>query len=153
MEIDSEVRFGLELNNSLNNNGDNYIIQKSLYPYCYIDFCIINTQNLYCVYLEHKERKYKSGYTSYDSYFITKNKINNIKKFYGNCYLVFDFRKNCNDNPLEFYWIKYDEELFNTYEVCGKNIKVLHKDCNVGYKSLIKEITKYGNINLDKVDL
>ena len=113
--LDSEKLFAIAINNHLNNNGANWIIHKSEYKYCYIDFILINLNNLYTIHLEYKERSYATGYNHYDSYFISLRKYRAIKKCYNNCYIVWDFTHNTN-NDNEFYYIKYDEELFNSFE-------------------------------------
>jgi hypothetical protein len=45
--LDSEKLFAVAINNHLNNKGANWIIHKSEYKYCYIDFILINLNNLY----------------------------------------------------------------------------------------------------------
>jgi hypothetical protein len=149
--LDSEALFGLEMNNYLNNKDTDWLIQKSQYKFCYVDFILINIHNLYSVYLEHKERNYKTGFKSYDSFFITNKKILMLEEYYKNCYLVFDFRKDTGKEE-EFYWIKYDTELFNTYETDTKNRRlILKKDCSIGFDNLMKDMTgKISNINLDR---
>jgi hypothetical protein len=89
--LDSEKLFLLSINNYLNNNGANWIIHKSQYKYCYLDFILINLNNLYSVYIEFKERSYSYGYKSYDTYFISLRKYQAIKKCYNNCFIVWDF--------------------------------------------------------------
>ena len=68
--LNSEKLFAIAINNHLNNNGANWIIHKSQYRFCYLDFVLINLNNLYSVYLEYKERSYAYGYKSYETYFI-----------------------------------------------------------------------------------
>lgn len=113
--LNSEKIFATTINNYLNNNNPNWKIIKSEFKYCYIDFILINLNNLYITHLEYKERNYCYGYTHYESYFISLRKYEAIKKCYNNCYIVFDFTHNTN-NDNEFYYIKYDEDLFNTFE-------------------------------------
>ena len=152
--LDSEKLFGLEMNNILNNDNINWLIQKSQYKYCYMDFILINIHNLYSVYLEHKERYYKTGYSSYDSFFITNKKINMIDKYYSNCYFVFDFRKQTG-NEDELYYIKYDKKLFDTYEVDRYDRKlILKSDCKINFKNLMDDMTgSIKNINLDLLNI
>ena len=54
--LDSEKLFAIAINNYLNNNGAKWIILKSEFKYCYLDFLLINLYNLYSIYLEYKER-------------------------------------------------------------------------------------------------
>lgn len=149
--LDSEKLFGLEMNDTLNKTDINWLIQKSQYEYCYIDFILVNIHNLYSVFLEHKERVYKTGYSSYDSFFISNKKILMIEKYYKNCYLVFDFRKQTKKED-ELYYIKYNKKLFNTYEVdCYDRRLILKKDCKTNFKNLMNDMCgSINNINLDK---
>ena len=139
--IDSEKLFAFAINNYLNENGANWKIIKSEFKYCYLDYILINLNNLYTVYLEYKERSYSYGYTHYESYFISLRKYEAIKKHYHNCYLVWDFtHQTKNDN--EFYYIKFNDELFNTFK------KDLHKNrllipsefCKSGFENLMTEL-------------
>lgn len=113
--LDSEKIFATTINNYLNKNNPNWKIIKSEFKYCYIDFILINLNNLYITHLEYKERTYCRGYTHYESYFISLRKYEAIKKCYNNCYIVFDFTHSTN-NDDEFYYIRFDEKLFLTFE-------------------------------------
>ena len=148
--LDSEKLFAVAINNHLNNKGANWIIHKSEYKYCYIDFILINLNNLYSVYLEHKERSYKYGYKSYETYFISLRKYEAIKKCYNNCYIIFDFTlQTKNDN--EFYYIKFDEKLFDTFESDEDKSRLLipNKFCKTGFYNLMAEmVDKIPNRNL-----
>ncbi len=139
--LDSEKLFLIAINNHLNNNGADWIIHKSKYKYCYLDFLLINLNNLYSIYLEYKERSYARGYTHYDSYFISLRKYNAIKKCYNNCYIVWDFTNQTN-NDNEFYFIKYNEKLFDTFTKDYEKNRLLipSKLCNIGFSNLITEM-------------
>jgi len=101
-QLNSEKIFALSINNYLNNNGANWKIIKSEFKFCYLDFLLINLNNLYAVYIEYKERNYALGYKSYDSYFISLRKFYAIKKNYKNTYIIFDFSLKTN-NENDFF--------------------------------------------------
>ena len=142
--LNSEKIFATTINNYLNNNNPNWKIIKSEFKYCYIDFILINLNNLYTTHLEYKERNYCYGYTHYESYFISLRKYEAIKKCYNNCYIVFDFTHNTN-NDNEFYYIKYDEDLFNTFE------KAIDKSRLLIPSNLCKK--RFDNLMLEMVDI
>ena len=139
--LDSEKIFALAINNYLNNNGANWKIIKSEFKYCYLDFVLINLNNLYSVYLEFKERSYACGYKSYETYFISLRKYQAIKKYYKNCYIVWDFTHNtANDN--QFYYIKFDEKLFDTFEkdIDKSRLLIPSNLCKTGFVNLMTEM-------------
>jgi hypothetical protein len=139
--LDSEKLFAIAINNHLNNNGANWIIHKSEYKYCYIDFILTNLNNLYSVYLEYKERNYAYGYKSYDTYFISLRKYQAIKQHYNNCYIVWDFTHNTkNDN--EFYYIKFDKELFEGFgkDETKSRLLIPSNLCKTGFDNLMTEL-------------
>ena len=149
--INTEKLFCLELNNDISND---YNIIKSQYKYCNVDILLINRFNLYSVYIEYKKREYKIGFTSYDSYFIGKVKLIEIDKNYKNCYFIWDFRdssKSKEYNDKQFFYIKYNQEFMNKYELDydKKNesyrYKILSVDCDLGYDNFIKELYIVGN--------
>jgi hypothetical protein len=148
--LDSEKLFLLSINNHLNNNGANWIIHNSEYKFCYVDFVLINLNNLYTIHLEYKERNYAYGYKSYDTYFISLRKYQAIKKCYNNCYIVWDFTHNTkNDN--EFYYIKFDDKLFDTFESDEDKSRLLIPAnlCKTGFVNLMTELVdKIPNRNL-----
>ena len=136
--INSKYKIGLimeppNINNNVYNNLDQIIN--------YIDFILINLNNLYTTHLEYKERNYCYGYTHYESYFISLRKYEAIKKCYNNCYIVFDFTHNTN-NDNEFYYIKYDEDLFNSFEKdYGKNRLLIPSNlCKTTFINLMTEM-------------
>ena len=139
--LDSEKLFALAINNHLNNNGANWKIIKSEFKYCYIDFVLINLNNLYSVYLEYKERSYAYGYKSYETYFISLRKYEAIKECYNNCYIVFDFTLDTK-NDDEFYYIKFDKELFDTFESDEIKSRLLipNKFCKTRFDNLMTEL-------------
>jgi hypothetical protein len=148
--LDSEKLFLLSINNHLNNNGANWIINKSEYKYCYIDFILTNLNNLYSVYLEYKERNYAYGYKSYETYFISLRKYEAIKQYYNNCYIVWDFTHNTK-NDDEFYYIKFDEKLFDTFEkdIDKSRLLIPSNLCKTGFVNLMTELVdKIPNRNL-----
>ena len=139
--IDSEKLFAFAINNYLNENGANWKIIKSEFKYCYLDYILINLNNLYTVYLEYKERNYAYGYTHYESYFISLRKYEAIKKYYNNCYMVWDFtHQTKNDN--EFYYIKFNDELFNTFkkDLHKNRLLIPSKFCKSGFENLMTEL-------------
>ena len=139
--LDSEKLFLLSINNHLNNNGANWIINKSEYKYCYIDFILTNLNNLYSVYLEYKERNYAYGYKSYETYFISLRKYEAIKQYYNNCYIVWDFTHNTK-NDDEFYYIKFDEKLFDTFEkdIDKSRLLIPSNLCKTRFDNLVSEM-------------
>tara|TARA_R110000782_G_scaffold242653_1_gene329132 strand:+ start:60 stop:545 length:486 start_codon:yes stop_codon:yes gene_type:complete len=139
--LDSEIIFANSINNYLNENNANWKIIKSEFKYCYIDFILINLNNLYITHLEYKERAYAIGYTSYESYFISLKKYNAIKKCYNNCYIIFDFTYSTKDDD-EFYYIKFDEDLFNTFEKDQFKSRLLipSKFCKTTFHSLMQDM-------------
>jgi hypothetical protein len=148
--LDSEKLFLLSINNHLNNNGANWIIHKSEYKFCYVDFVLINLNNLYTIHLEYKERNYAYGYKSYETYFISLRKYEAIKHHYKNCYIIWDFTHNTkNDN--EFYYIKFDDKLFDTFESDEDKSRLLIPSnlCKTGFVNLMTELVdKIPNRNL-----
>jgi len=139
--LDSEKLFGIAINNYLNKNGANWKILKSEYRFCYLDFVLINLNNLYSVYLEYKERNYSYGYTHYNTLFISLRKYGAIKRHYNNCYIVWDFSLQ-QKNDDQFYYIKYDEQLFNTFEKDRNKNRLLipSKFCKTGFENLMTEM-------------
>ena len=142
--LDSEKIFATTINNYLNENNPNWKIIKSEFKYCYIDFILINLNNLYITHLEYKERSYARGYTHYDSYFISLRKYQAIKKCYNNCYIVFDFTHSTKDDN-QFFYIKYNEDLFNTFE------KAIDKSRLLIPSNLCKK--RFDNLLLEMVDM
>ena len=146
--LDSEKLFAIAINNHLNNNGANWKITKSEYKYCYFVFILINLNNLYSVYIEFKERSYSYGYKSYDTYFISLRKYQAIKQYYNNCYIVFDFTNNTK-NDDEFYYIKYDEKLFDAFEkdIDKSRLLIPSNLCKAQYNDFVSpSILKQGNV-------
>ena len=139
--LDSEKLFAIAINNYLNNNGANWIIHKSEFKYCYIDFILINLNNLYTIHLEYKERSYARGYTHYDSYFISLRKYRAIKKCYNNCYIVWDFTHSTK-NDDDFYYIRFDKELFETFfkDETKSRLLIPSNLCKSGFVSLMTEL-------------
>jgi len=139
--LNSEKIFATTINNYLNKNNSNWKIIKSEFKYCYIDFILINLNNLYTTHLEYKERNYCYGYTHYESYFISLRKYQAIKKYYNNCYIVFDFTHSTKDIN-QFFYIKYDEELFNTFEKDYNKSRLLIPSnlCKTLFESLMLEM-------------
>lgn len=139
--LDSEMIFANSINNYLNKNNSNWKIIKSEFKYCYIDFILINLQNIYTCYLEYKERSYCRGYNHYDSYFISLRKYEAIKKCYQNCYIVFDFTNQTKDDN-QFFYIKYNEELFNDFEKNETKSRLLipSKFCKISFENLMTEM-------------
>ena len=139
--LDSEKIFATTINNYLNENNSNWKIIKSEFKYCYIDFILINLNNLYITHLEYKERTYALGFTSYKSYFISLKKYHAIKKCYNNCCIVYDFTHSTKDDN-QFFYIKYDEDLFNTFEQDQYKSRLLipSKFCKTGYEKLLTEM-------------
>ena len=139
--LDSEKLFAIAINNHLNNNGANWKIIKSEFIYCYVDFVLINLNNLYTIHLEYKERNYAYGYKSYDTYFISLRKYQAIKKCYNNCYIVWDFTHNT-ANDDEFYYIKYDEELFKTFEkdIDKSRLLIPSNLCKTRFDNLVSQM-------------
>ena len=139
--LDSEKLFAIAINNHLNNNGANWKIIKSEFKYCYLDFVLINLNNLYSVYLEYKERNYAYGYTHYETYFISLRKYQAIKKCYNNCYIVWDFTHNTK-NDDEFYYIKFDKELFEKFDkdINKSRLLIPSKFCKTRFDNLVCEM-------------
>jgi len=140
-QLNSEKIFALSINNYLNNNGANWKIIKSEFKFCYLDFLLINLNNLYAVYIEYKERNYALGYKSYDSYFISLRKFYAIKKNYKNTYIIFDFSLKTN-NENDFFFIKYDEKAFSSFEKdFNKNRLLIPSNyCKTGFDNLMIEL-------------
>ena len=139
--LDSEKLFGIAVNNYLNKNGGKWKILKSEYRFCYLDFILINLNNLYSVYLEYKERSYSYGYTHYDTFFISLRKYGAIKKNYNNCYIVWDFTHST-QNDEELYYIKYDKELLEKFIKDHNKSRLLipSKCCKNGFENLMSEM-------------
>lgn len=139
--LNSETIFYNNINEYFDQNKKNWKIIKSDYVYSYIDFILINLNNLYSVYLEYKERSYAYGYTSYRTFFISLKKYNAIKQQYNNCFIVWDFTHNTK-NENEFYYIKYDEETFNTFDKDHYKNRLLIPSnlCKTGFKNLMLDM-------------
>ncbi len=139
--LNSEKIFATTINNYLNKNNSNWKIIKSEFKYCYIDFILINLNNLYTTHLEYKERFYARGYTHYESYFISLRKYQAIKKCYNNCYIVFDFTHSTKDIN-QFFYIKYDEKLFNDFEKDYNKSRLLIPSnlCKTHFENLMTEM-------------
>ena len=139
--LDSETIFYNNVNKYFDENKKNWKIIKSDYQYSYIDFILINLNNLYSIHLEYKERQYKCGYNEYTTYFISLRKYEAIKKCYKNCYIVWDFTHNTK-NENEFYYIRFDEELFSKFEKdYSKNRLLIPKNlCKTQFKNLVCEM-------------
>lgn len=139
--LDSEKLFAIQIKKYLNENNGNWIIHKSEYKYSYLDFLLINLNNLYSVYIEYKERSYAYGYTSYDTYFISLKKFHAIKKHYNNSYIIFDFTHSTK-NEDEFYYIKYDKELFDTFEkdYIKSRLLIPSKLCKTNFDNMTTEL-------------
>jgi len=147
--LDAEKLFAILLNTCINANKANYIIQKSQYKYCYIDFILLNINNLHTTYIEYKERTYKTGFKSYPSYFISLRKYNAIKKYYKNSYIIFDFTHQTKDED-EFYYIKYDEKLFKTFnkDLEYNRLEIPNHICSKKFTNLVNELLQTTNLNL-----
>ena len=139
--LDSEKIFANSINNYLNKNNPNWKILKSEFKFCYIDFILINLNNLYITHLEYKERSYCYGYKTYDTYFISLRKYEAIKKCYNNCFIVWDFTHNTK-NDDEFYYIKYNDDLFKTFEKNETKSRLLipSKFCKTRFDNLLTEM-------------
>ena len=149
--LESEEKFMIEVNNIISNN---WIILKSDYPFCYVDFSLINRNNLYQLYTEYKKREYKYDKSKYNSFFINKKKLEMIHKYYRNCYFVWDFRSK--ENPNDFFYIKYNKSFLSKYE-CEydrKNMSyrylILKEDCSIGFDNYVNIMNEITNLNLDK---
>jgi hypothetical protein len=148
MTLCSEGNFMIEINDKLSLN---YTIIKSQFKYCNVDFLLLNNNNLYTCYIEYKQRQYANGYNNYPSFFIGKTKMDNIKKHYKNCIFIWDFRKS---NSNHFFWIKYDDNFYNKYEVEKDYInnsyrfRILKDDCNNSYDEFIEYFTSIPNSKL-----
>jgi len=141
--LDSETIFFNTINDYFDKHKKNWKIIKSDYVYSYIDFILINLNNLYSIHLEYKERQYCRGYNHYDSYFISLRKYEAIKKCYSNCYIVWDFTHDTkNDN--EFYYIRFDEKLFETFEKDHSKNRLLIPSnlCKTHFKNLILDMVE-----------
>lgn len=141
--LDSETLFFNTINGYFDKNKKNWKIIKSDYKYSYIDFILINLNNLYSIHLEYKERQYCRGYTHYDSYFISLRKYEAIQKCYNNCYIVWDFTHDTKNNN-EFYYIKFDDELFKSFEKDYSKNRLLipSKFCKTQFKNLILDMVE-----------
>lgn len=139
--LDSEKIFANSINNYLNKNNPNWKILKSEFKFCYMDFILINLNNLYITHLEYKERSYCYGYKTYDTYFISLRKYEAIKKCYNNCFIVWDFTHNTK-NDDEFYYIKYNDDLFKTFEKNETKSRLLipSKFCKTRFDNLLTEM-------------
>ena len=77
--------------------------------------------------------------------------MDNIKKNYRNCIFIWDFRKS---NSNHFFWIKYDDNFYNKYEVEKDYINnsyrfsILKDDCNNSYDEFIEYFTSIPNSKL-----
>jgi len=105
--------------NILKQNGINNIIRTDKYtPY---DFKIKLNNKI--VYIELKTRTISKD--QYDTTILAKNKIdffNDIPKQNKIFYAIFGFITDTKE--MEYYYIKYDKDLFNTY----KNQVIFNKD-------------------------
>lgn len=98
--------------NILKQNGLTNIIRTEKYtPYDY--YFKLNNMN---IYIELKTRCIKKE--QYDTTILAVNKVNffnnDIKKRNKIFYAIFGFITETNN--MEYYYIKYDDELFNSYE-------------------------------------
>lgn len=149
--LDTEQSFMIEVNNIISNN---WVILKSDYKFCYVDFLLINRNNLFTLYTEYKKREYICNKSVYSSFFVSKKKLEMIKKYYKKCILIWDFRSK--DNPDDFFYIHYDKSFLDKYECeydrknCSYRYKILKEDCLIGFNNYVKIMNDITNLNLDK---
>jgi hypothetical protein len=105
-----DLKFGLEKENDTYDKIKNYLncgdLNKSS-KYGIIDF--YNDTH----YIELKSRRNK--YNTFDTTIIGKNKIDFFKKLKKECYIIINFTDG-------LYYIKYNEDIFNNFEIKNETI-------------------------------
>jgi len=136
--LDDEEVFKIKMLDALNKNNDveNFVMIKSGYKYCSIDFTIINTYNLLSVYVEHKKKKISAS--NYNTFFIGFQKLIMIDTYYGQqkLFLVFD----CED---EIYFTEYDSKfLKRDVKIVrgGKVVEINKSECGCGFEKLTQKV-------------
>lgn len=131
IKIDSEFKFFIQLYEHLDK--DKYFLTKSSNKYCSIDFMIMENSTLKTLYLEHKSRL---RYEAFDTFLISKKKLDNIDKNYSNTFLIYEFKDG-------LYYCKFNKDLLNSKEnfVCGGACYELEKKhFKTGFNNLIIDI-------------
>jgi hypothetical protein len=98
--------------------GDEYLIIKSQYKYCSIDFCIVNKFNLKILHLEHKERNCLKN--AYPSTIINYSKLMSYKRNYQNTIMIWGYK----ENAVKF--LVYSEDLLKYKTSDCKNQEVIY---------------------------
>jgi len=115
--------------------GDEYLIIKSQYKYCSIDFCIINKWNLKILHLEHKQRNCHKN--RYPSTIINYSKLMSYKRNYNNTILIWSYETDA------VKYLVYSEDLLKYETSYCKNQDVIfikNETLLDGFDSLIATI-------------
>ncbi len=115
--------------------GDEYLIIKSQYKYCSIDFAIINKFNLKILHLEHKERNCNKN--AYPSTIINYSKLMSYKRNYQNTIMIWGYKENA------VKYLVYSEDLLKYQTSDCKNQEVIFIQNDIlldGFDNLIATI-------------
>lgn len=115
--------------------GDEYLIIKSQYKYCSIDFCIVNKFNLKILHLEHKERNCHKNL--YPSTIINYSKLMSYKRNYQNTIMIWGYKENA------VKYLVYSEDLLKYPTSDCKNQPVIYIQNDIlldGFDNLIATI-------------
>ena len=114
---------------------DEYLVIKSHFKYCSVDFAIINKWNLKILHLEHKQRNCHQN--RYPSTIINYSKLMSYKNNYQNTILCWGYESNA------VKYLVYNEDLLK-YQTCNcKNQDVIFIKNDMlkdGFDSLIATI-------------
>ena len=117
--------------------GDEYLIIKSQYKYCSIDFCIVHKFNLKILHLEHKQRNCHKN--RYPSTIINYSKLMSYKRNYQNTIMIWSYESDA------VKYLVFNEDLLK-YETCNcKNQDVIYIKNDIlldGFDNLIATIIK-----------
>jgi len=115
--------------------GKDFLIIKSQYKYCSIDFAIINKFNLKILHLEHKERNCHKN--AYPSTIINYSKLMSYKRNYQNTIMIWGYKENA------VKYLVYNEDLLKYQTSDCKNQEVIFIQNDIlkdGFDNLIATI-------------
>jgi len=115
--------------------GKDYLVIKSQYKYCSIDFCIVHKFNLKILHLEHKQRNCHQN--RYPSTIINYSKLMSYKNNYQNTILCWGYESNA------VKYLVYNEDLLKYQTSNCKNQEVIFIKNDMlkdGFDSLISTI-------------
>ncbi len=116
---------------------DEYLVIKSHFKYCSVDFAIINKWNLKILHLEHKQRKCHQN--RYPSTIINYSKLMSYKRNYQNTIMIWSYETDA------VKYLVYSEDLLKYQTSDCKNQEVIYIKNDIlkdGFDNLIATIIK-----------